>query len=197
MLKKLCFTLIGAVGLFAQTNSFALGHQAGSVSLSPGIAQIKLASGLQTKNKLLGTFSVGYDVTDNLSAVTQVGLLRSSRRDLANRRVTLSMVNFDGEYRFTHQQALQPFIFAGVGIINLKPNGAISSDNPQGDLARTQATINGGVGAEYFFNDRVALRGDVRDLYIMNQSRNNVLAEASLVFTFHHVSAPDLSDYLK
>ncbi len=158
--------------------------QASGFRLTPSIGVIDFDSDIQTKSAAIPSITLGYNATRNLGVEVLFGGTSSDRKDVVDRNVDILIANFDAVYRFNNVLGLYPLIFGGVGLNYLKPYGTINATNPNGDQAYTQATLNAGIGAEYCLSQQFAIRGDVRDLYVMNGGRNNLLANIGLTIYF-------------
>jgi OOP family OmpA-OmpF porin len=66
--------------------------------------------------------------------------------------------------------------------------GALTLEQESGGERDTDPMVNYGGGFKYFFNQALALRGDIRHVYPMDEGRNNLLYTFGLTFVFGGVA---------
>lgn len=85
-----------------------------------------------------------------------------------------SRLTLDGYYAFNADGKFSPYILVGGGQENIKFDG---SDSVDGVIA------NAALGAFWRFNDYVALRGEVRDVYNTQYELNDIIVGLGLEFS--------------
>lgn len=91
--------------------------------------------------------------------------------DVRNTRMSL-----DGYYAFNADSQLSPYVLVGVGETRLEPDAAGLGDN-------TDTAVNAGVGAFWRFNENVALRGELRNVFNTEENLNDQLALIGVEFS--------------
>lgn len=93
----------------------------------------------------------------------------------------VSITQFSGGlvYHFIPEARFNPYITAGYGVVHYSPK--INNKN--------MSVINFGGGAKYWLTDHIALRGDVRDNLILDETIHSVETTLGVVFAFGGKSA--------
>jgi len=81
----------------------------------------------------------------------------------------------DGMYHFRPYEKFSPYLAAGLGGITLDPDTGGSN---------TDVFVNYGAGVKYFFNETIALRGDVRHIISFDDVHHNLAYTLGLTFYF-------------
>jgi OOP family OmpA-OmpF porin len=160
------FAVASGLTLLASQSATA-GNRAGAFTLTPGAAYDFFAQKRNLENAwLLPTVALGYDITENWGVEGMYSNFGASQKGASQTgNVTGNLYTLDGIYHFMKFDMLEPYLSAGLGVMYVNPNG---SD------AYNQADINAGLGAQLFFGESVALRGEVRDIYTMAGGENDV-----------------------
>lgn len=150
-------------------------NREGAVTITPGMGMYLFDSKRRIKNPALYNLGLGYDFTNNWGVEALAGMMDSNTKGTPRRKVNGELYLLDGVYHFKTRSPFEPYVLAGIGMLDLDPNGNVTTSTPHGDQANIQANINGGAGIEYFVHPDIALRTDVRDIYTMTGGKNDYL----------------------
>jgi hypothetical protein len=116
---------------------------------------------------LLPTAALAYNFDENWAIEGGYGTFEASQNaSIGGDSVSGDLYTIDGLYRFGNQfHCFEPYVAAGVGVYHINPNGS---------NAQNQGNIIAGIGTQVFFDNSVALRGEVRDIYTWAGSKNDV-----------------------
>jgi OOP family OmpA-OmpF porin len=92
-----------------------------------------------------------------------------------------SRVSVDGYYAFNTAGSFSPYLLLGAGQGDFKLPTMVNADR--------NSIIDAGIGAFYRFTDRVALRGEIRNVTNLGEGRNDQLAMLGLEFSPHDDTA--------
>lgn len=150
-------------------------NNAGTVSLTAGGGYDYFSSKRNVKNSGVGFGILGYNFTDHWGIEALLGFYNTHSRLAAtyNQDVKGTVFAFNAAYHFTPYGGFQPYVLAGPGVIGMNPNGTD---------AHNLGNINAAVGADYFFNEIVALRVEARDFYTFVGGKNDVMASGGVTF---------------
>ena len=99
--------------------------------------------------------------------------------------VDITSYHLDLLYHFIPEGNFNPFIVAGYGLAHYSPEKINTRD---------MAVINFGLGAKYWLRDNIALRFDLRDNMVYDETIHNIQATLGMVFAFggkaKHASPP-------
>lgn len=109
------------------------------------------------------------DVDDRSAPWTEEGQFTSPIDD-----VEITMYHLDLLYHFMPERNFNPFLAAGYGFTHYNPE--INN--------RDMAIVSLGVGAKYWLADDVALRVDLRDNMLYDESIHDLQATVGIVFAF-------------
>ena len=88
--------------------------------------------------------------------------------------VSITQFSLDLVYHFMPESVFNPYIVGGYGIAHYSPK--INNKN--------MSVVNFGLGAKYWVAEHVALRADVRDNMVLDESIHNVETTLGVVFAF-------------
>ncbi len=149
LVALLCFPV--ASGAEIREGSFELGPFLGVYGSSPDFS-----------NKAMYGMRAGYNFTPHWGIEGAYSYVES--------RATLYQA--DALYHFSPEKALTPFVFAGIGGANNKPEGKDAQGRFLADI---------GAGIKYYFAKDVGLRADVRDVMT---NYHNLAVTVGLTFAF-------------
>ena len=109
------------------------------------------------------------NVDDKSKMFTEKGEFTSPAND-----VNIIMYHLDLIYHFMPESSFNPFITAGYGAANYDPK--INNKN--------MSIVDFGVGAKFWVAENFALRLDLRDNMVLDETVHNLQATAGLVFRF-------------
>lgn len=182
-----------AVVLFSacllSVNTYAI-DRAGTLTVSPLIGGYTFEGNEKLKTSMVYNLNGGYNFTDSFGVEAGLGFIDTGLRggspdppvnfNIFGHNLGRDSVQVDGfiykvdaVYHFPQIWKLSPYVAAGAGGLTL---------NPEKGKARTRAMIDYGGGVEYFLLDRLALRGDVRHIITFNDTFNNVMYTAGLIY---------------
>ena len=183
-MKKSAPLLIISVLLFPLSARCEI--KAGSVEISPFAGYNFFDSGQNLNNHPLFGGRIGYNFTNYLgieaagefinSSVNDKNKSYSQEGEFTNRSdsVKVTMYHLDLVYHFMPEAKFNPFIVAGYGAAHYSPK--INDQN--------MSLIDFGVGAKYWIADNIALRMDVRDNLVLDNTIHNVQVALGIVFSF-------------
>ncbi len=206
-MKKICFrrpvSKIMAMGLFACFSLTPLSALAevkgGSFEITPfgGFNFFEKKQNLE--NSPIYGGRLGYNFTKHFGVETTVEFINSHVDNKTKTgsgqgeyrspmdSVDLAFYHIDAVYHFMPEGSFTPFIVAGVGGAHYDPK--ISN--------RDLTAVNLGVGAKFWMTDHVALRVDLRDNMVIDETYHNLNATAGLVFAFGGKSSSEPAPVVK
>ncbi len=141
--------------------------------ITPSLSAYNYAAKRHMDDQAVPGFSLGYGLSSRVSAALYFGRMMTTQTGSEKRDVRGAIYALDGFYYFMPQSLLQPYLLAGVGIIRLIPANRADAD--------TQANLNAGAGAMYFFSNQIALSLDLRDFYTMVGGKHDFMGNFSVV----------------
>jgi OOP family OmpA-OmpF porin len=164
----------------------------GSVELSPFIGYNFFESRQNLEDSPVYGGRLGYNFTRNFG-IEGVGEFTRSKVDDQSAsyteegqftspidKVKITRYHLDLLYHFMPEKKFNPFIAGGYGFAHYSPK--INS--------RDMAIYNLGVGAKYWLADDVALRVDLRDHLLYDESIHDLQATVGIVFAFGGKTTP-------
>jgi outer membrane protein OmpA-like peptidoglycan-associated protein len=180
---KLLSTIAASIILAGTASKVFAGNEAGSFSITPEVGGYMFDDNQAVHNMAMPSLSLGYDFTDNWGFEALYGHGESRSTGIYNQHATANLVQLDGLYHFTTGYNLEPFLMAGVGSLDLSPNGNVSAVNYNGNTAQTLMNVNAGAGIQIFLNDALAFRADARDIYMTTSGgKNDFLLNAGFTY---------------
>jgi OmpA-OmpF porin, OOP family len=167
-MKKTCFALIGFVVLFGFTQIAFAANRSGAFIITPAMGYYSYAGKRHVDDQAMPNINLGYGFDDHWSAELFLGDVSTEESRANKRSINGGVYTLASMYHFRIYSKVQPYLLAGAGAINLHPHSNRDAD--------VQANINAGAGLAYFFNDQIALRADVRDLYTIVGGKHDLLA---------------------
>ncbi len=164
----------------------------GSVELSPFVGYNFFESRQNLKDRPVYGGRIGYNFTKNFGIEGVGEFTRSKVDDKSDtftkegrftspiNTVKISRYHLDLLYHFMPEKKFNPFIAGGYGFAHYNPE--INS--------RDMAIVSLGVGAKYWLADDVALRVDLRDNMIYDESIHDLQATVGIVFAFGGKTTP-------
>jgi len=156
--------LLVAAGILAAASFASAANKEGQFSISPVIGGYTYDGKQHLDTNLLYGMRAGYNFTKNLGVEALFDYVNTSP---TKRLLDVDMYRYGGEllYHFFPDNTLVPYVAAGYSALHFD---AKTIDN------RVRGAFDYGVGAKYFLNDSIALRGDVRHIiYRMDDRTNN------------------------
>ncbi|MDY6849870.1 MAG: OmpA family protein [Thermodesulfobacteriota bacterium] len=152
-------------------------------TLSPMVGGYVYDGAENIKDDIQYSLGIGYNFTKAWGAEFVAGLTPTDIDD-GNGDVDVMHFRMDGLYHFLTDNALVPYLAAGVGIQNKDyENGSDDSE----------ALFNWGGGIKYWLTENTALRADVRHL-LTGEVVNNMSYSAGLAWQFAEAAKPEPRD---
>lgn len=155
--------LLAAAGILAAASFASAANKEGQFSISPVIGGYTYDGKQHLDTNLLYGMRAGYNFTKNFGVEALFDYVNTSP---TKRLLDVDMYRYGGEllYHFFPDNTLVPYVAAGYSALHFD---AKTMDN------RVRGAFDYGVGAKYFLNDSIALRGDVRHIIYRLDDRTN------------------------
>jgi outer membrane beta-barrel protein len=163
MSKCLILAIAGAV-LSATITTAA--NLEGQISVSPLIGGYTYSGAQHLDTSMVYGLRAGYNFTGNIGVEALFDYVHSADSTVGSFK-GLSMQRYGGEvlYHFIPDSTFVPYVAVGYAGLNFDGERKL----------RTVGAFDYGVGAKYFLNDRIALRGDIRHLmYTYDKTNHNI-----------------------
>jgi len=144
LVLSLCGTVFGAVS----------GEQ---FSITPMIGGYTYDGNQHLATAPMYSLRGGYSFTDNIGVEAGVDYSITNSTLMTDKNVAIFKYGVEGLYHFMPDRKFVPFVALGLGGYNLSGPSVFVSRKEMGFM-------DYGAGVKYFFNDRVALRADVRQV---------------------------------
>jgi outer membrane beta-barrel protein len=165
---------IGLLLLFISTIGHA-GNLPHAFTVTIADAYYDFANHWHYDNAALPNLALSYNVTDKWALEANAGYF-NTKRDETDQHIHGALYMVDGIYRFISYGPLEPYLIGGLGMIRVNHNG---------NDAKHLGNVNGGIGTQFFWGDKIALRGEIRDVYsTTGSSRNDFFVNFGLSFLF-------------
>lgn len=177
MKKIYCLlTCIGSCALINISPAFA-GNKPGAITTTISGAYYSFAPSRRLENTAIPNIALAYNIDKHWAIEAGMGIINTDQKpSLGERGVHGMLYAIDGIYRFKKHNRFEPYVIAGIGMLGLKPN----TNNVE-----HQGNINAGIGAQYFFGENVALRGELRDVYgTTGAAENDIMINFGVSFLF-------------
>lgn len=161
------------------TPGFAENRQ-GAVTISPFVGGYVLDKDLKEENRPIFGLRAGYNFTRSLGVEAMFGYsLTETQKGPGARETDLYRYGGDILYHFMPDSDFVPFIAIGGGGINF------STDNTPSEPDHGAGLVGAGIGFKYFVSPNVALRGDAREVMLLNgREEFNFEYSGGLTFQF-------------
>jgi len=158
----------------------------GSFEINPFAGKGMFEEKQNLKNEFIYGGRLGYNLTGSCALEAAVGFMNTSVDDPSlvgaaqgqyrspMTDVDLTFYQIDAVHHFMPEGRLNPFVLAGIGAVHYSPK---ISD-------KDMSFVGLGVGAKYWLAERFALRIDVRDNLVFDETYNNFSATGGIVFSF-------------
>jgi OOP family OmpA-OmpF porin len=150
----------------------------GAFSISPHVGGIHFDDNLDIDDGVVFGIGAGYNFTQNLSLEFVLDL--SDMNTESGLDLNGYSYRLEGIYHLFPERKVIPFFAVGIGGMTFDPS--------VGDL-ETKIIADYGAGVKYFFMDGVALRGDVRHLFLEDKSHINILYTVGVEFLLNKKAA--------
>lgn len=171
-MKKITFTLLSLGILTAFSTSFA-SNRPGAFTLTLGEGYYHFANKRHLKNIDMPNLSLAYNFNDSWAMEGFAGVINTDQKNFNQQGVHGGLYTIDALYRLKPHGSVEPYVDAGIGIINMYPNG---------NNGEAQSVVNLGVGTQWFCDRSIALRGEARDVYTLMGGKNDFLINFGVSF---------------
>ena len=166
-MKKIMSFLVVFVAVFIMGATAFADINAKAFTFSPFIGGYVFESKENLDNKMLSGLRLGYEVNKNVGVE---GVFEFFKTEYSIPALT-SKTNYFGYrlealYNFMPERRWVPYLAVGAG------GRSLGYDHPQVNN-RNQFALDYGVGLKYFLYSNLAIRADVRHIYVINDTANN------------------------
>lgn len=171
-LHSLTLACVSLISIASYSPTYA-GNRPGALTITPAIGHEYFANRRSMENTSLGAVMLGYNFTDHWGIEGYLGFF-NTKFDASvndNRQINGTLFAFDGVYHFMPECVLEPYLLAGVGIMDL---------NPSRTDANNEGNLNGAAGFQLFATKSIALRLEARDVYTIVGGKNDVIISAGI-----------------
>ncbi|MDR3579634.1 MAG: OmpA family protein [Oryzomonas sp.] len=187
-MKKFTALMLSCVAFLGMATSAVAGEREGAFSVSPFIGGYTFDGVQHLDTHPVYGLRLGYDLTKNWG-VEAVGDFLTTDGTKNERSINALSYRLDILYNFIADGPLVPYVAVGGGGITY----GHGSDGLKISDRTTDATANAGLGVKYFVTDSIALRGDARQLFVLedpNSPKYNWEYTAGITFLFGGKTAP-------
>ena len=181
-MKKRVSSMLAFGAVLIMASSAVAGEREGAVSVSPFIGGYTFGGVQHLETSPVYGLRLGYDLTKSWE-VEAVADYLATKGTVSDRSINSLSYRVDLLYNFMANGPLVPYLAAGGGGITYGHGG----DGLKISDRTTDATANVGLGIKYFVTDSIALRGDARQLFVLedpNSPKYNWEYSAGLTFLF-------------
>lgn len=146
----------------------------GAFTIAPHAGWYVFDGDQEISNAPVHGIGFGYNFTKNLGAEGVFDYVYSDSKPSDDDRKTYSY-RLDGLYHFIPDSEFVPYIAAGIGAITL---------NRESSGSNTSGSVNYGAGLKTFITESLTIRGEVRHIYDLVDSHNNVAYTIGLTYFF-------------
>ncbi|OGT05906.1 MAG: hypothetical protein A2103_04525 [Gammaproteobacteria bacterium GWF2_41_13] len=176
-----CFLTLITGYIFADTTTtpttnYSRDHM---ISITPSGGYYHFADKRHLDDQALANIQLGYGFTEAISAEAFYAPFSTSQDRSPSKNIHGGLYTLNGLYHFRTLNALQPYVTAGVGLINIKPSPAQDSTS--------QANLNAGAGIEYFISHQFSFRAEAKDLYTPTGGKQDFLLNAGLTIYLYKI----------
>jgi len=178
MLKKTFCSIICLMFLLILSNVVSAQVRPSTFSVTPYIGGYLFDKEQQLSNAPVFGISLGYNFTKYFGVeLSGEGIHTNYDLGVSDSRSTnVGNYRFDGVLNLLPDSRFVPFVFAGFG--------GQSIDYPKNVPNRSAYAADYGAGLKFFFTDWLALRGDIRQIYVFDNSKKDIEYTLGLVFYF-------------
>src|ERR1700693_903398 len=151
-------------------------NRSGALTLSPFVGGYTFDDKQELETSPVFGLRAGYNITEHWGAEALVSYVLT-QSNATNLESDVYRYGIDLLYHFTPERQFVPFLAAGLGGITYKTPDSSFEDHSAG-------VLNFGPGFKYFVAAGVALRADIRDLYVPSASYHNIEYTVGLTFQF-------------
>lgn len=173
-MKKIIM-LAGMLSIVATASSVLAANNAGVITLTGAAASYHFDPNRKLNTAVMPNAALAYNATEKLAVEAGYGSISTNINNGGTEHVNLYMV--DGIYRFAVKGYFQPYVIAGVAVMSVIPQIR--------HQLQVQSMVNAGLGTQFFMDEVLALRAEVRDLHtISSAGRNDVMLNFGISYLF-------------
>jgi hypothetical protein len=173
--KKILVGLLSALTIFGSTQLFA-GNRAGATTLTLGDGYYMFSKKSDLDNVMVPNIGLAYNFNEHWGLEGNIGLINTNYKTSTGRVGAHGFLyTVDGLYHLAPYGIFEPYLSAGVGDLGLTPPNKGSVH---------QANVNAGIGTQIFLDNSIALRGEVKDVYVLRGGKNDVMFNLGVSFLF-------------
>ncbi len=181
-MKKLAALMLTIAVMCIMATPVLAGEREGAGSISPFVGGYTFDGVQQRETAPMFGLRLGYDLTNNWE-MEAVGEYLATKGTISGTSINAMSYRLDILYNFMPDGPLVPYLAVGGGGIT----SGHGSDGLKINNNTTDATVNAGLGIKFFLTDSIALRGDARQLFILespNSPKYNWEYSVGLTFLF-------------
>jgi OOP family OmpA-OmpF porin len=189
MLKKTFCSIICIVLLLIMSNVVSAQVRPSTLYMAPYIGGYLFDKDQKLSNAPVYGIRLGYNFTKYFG-VELSGDYIATNYDLGvsdSRSTNVGNYRFDGILNLIPDSRLVPFVFAGVG--------GQSIDYPKNVSNKSAYAADFGSGLKFFITDWLALRADIRQIYVFDNSKKDFEYTLGLSFSFGGSKPATVSSY--
>jgi OOP family OmpA-OmpF porin len=181
MKKKLA--LLVAMSLLTMASAASAANKAETLSFSPVVGGYLFDGKQHLEGNAVYGARIGYNFT-NVLGVEALFDYSHNNDSTKGPAAGISMYRYGGEllYHFIPDGTFVPYVAVGYAGVNFDGNSDGVSNK---GYKQTHGAFDYGIGAKYFLNDNIAIRGDVRHIiYNYDRTYSNYETTVGLYFAF-------------
>jgi len=181
-MKRLSVLMLATAAVWIMAAPVSAGERAGAFSVSPFVGGYTFDGVQHLETAPVFGLRLGYDLTKHFG-VEAVGTYLATEGTRSKRSINAMSYRLDLLYNLMPDGPLVPYLAVGGGGITY----GHGSNGLKIKNSTTDATVNAGFGLKYFMTDSIALRGDARQLFVLESPKSpkyNWEYTAGLTFLF-------------
>lgn len=184
MLKRTIYTLMGMMLVLILSNAASAQIRPNTIYVTPYLGGFMFDNEQNLHNRPVYGVGLGYNFTKYFGTELSTDYIYT-KYDLmtpGSRSAHVGNYRLDAVLNLMPDSRLVPFVFAGLG--------GQSIDYPGNVHNKTKFAADYGAGLSYFFTDWMALRGDIRQIYVFDGAMKNIEFTVGMSFYFGGTPAP-------
>jgi OOP family OmpA-OmpF porin len=158
------------VTMFLMTPGTAYaGERAGAITLSPFVGGYTFDGAERLETRPVVGLRLGYDFNKNFGLEGTFSYVPSHFTKAVPGTVTVFSSRLEGIYNFMPDRKIVPYLAIGGGATTLEMPDNAAITHPHNH----SPTINGGVGIKWFLNEKIAIRADYHQNFLIDTSDAN------------------------
>jgi OOP family OmpA-OmpF porin len=166
-MKKLSVLMLATAAVWIMAAPVSAGERAGAFSVSPFVGGYTFDGVQHLETAPVFGLRLGYDLTKHFG-VEAVGTYLATEGTRSKTSINAMSYRLDLLYNLMPDGPLVPYLAVGGGGITY----GHGSNGLKIKNSTTDATVNAGFGLKYFVTDSIALRGDARQLFVLESPKS-------------------------